>query len=129
MPALRACAALIRGDEILMVRHVHDGRDYWTLPGGGVEDAETPAAAAVRELREETGIEATVVRHLYQRDYVSTAGTAIEEHCFLVDAPTATPGRGHDPELPADGQLLQAVGWHRLDQLHDDPQVSRIRLD
>jgi 8-oxo-dGTP diphosphatase len=27
----------------------------WTLPGGGVEEAETPEQAAVREAREETG--------------------------------------------------------------------------
>jgi 8-oxo-dGTP pyrophosphatase MutT (NUDIX family) len=50
--ANRACAAVLRGSSILMVHHVHDGRDYWTLPGGGVE---TAAEAAVRELMEETG--------------------------------------------------------------------------
>ena len=48
----RACAAVLRRSSILMVHHVHDGRDYWALPGEGVERAETAAQAAVRELRE-----------------------------------------------------------------------------
>jgi len=31
---IRACGAVFHQDRILMVRHIHDGRDYWTLRGG-----------------------------------------------------------------------------------------------
>lgn len=55
--------ALLRGHRVLLA-HRSAGRtdfpDCWSLPGGHVEAGEAPAAALVRELREELGIEAAV---------------------------------------------------------------------
>ena len=119
---LRVCAALIREGVILMVRHVHDGRDYWTLPGGAVEAGETLEQAVLREVREETNLSARVVRPLYQRAYRSGA-----EHCFLLEC-----GReqeavlGHDPELDATSQWLSELAWRPLRDLRDDIQVARV---
>jgi ADP-ribose pyrophosphatase YjhB (NUDIX family) len=45
--------------RILVVRTTYLGPG-WMLPGGRVERSETPHRAAVRETREETGIEVTV---------------------------------------------------------------------
>lgn len=47
--------------RILVVRTTYLGPG-WMLPGGRVERSETPHHAAVRETREETGIEVTVDR-------------------------------------------------------------------
>jgi ADP-ribose pyrophosphatase YjhB (NUDIX family) len=54
---------LVREEEgrILVVRTTYLGPG-WMLPGGRVERSETPHAAAIRETREETGIEVRVDR-------------------------------------------------------------------
>ncbi len=36
--------------------------DLWSLPGGGVDHGETPVEAVVREVKEETGLDARVRR-------------------------------------------------------------------
>ena len=52
---LGARIASIDGENrVMLVRHSY--APGWILPGGGVERGETVYAAAVRELREETGI-------------------------------------------------------------------------
>ena len=56
-----AFAVVFAMDGAVLLGHRAD-RELWTLPGGVVEHGETPWAAAVRETREETGIEVEPVR-------------------------------------------------------------------
>ncbi len=45
--------------EILLVRLSYD-QHQWSMPGGGIDPGESPTEAVIREVREETGLEAEV---------------------------------------------------------------------
>jgi 8-oxo-dGTP diphosphatase len=110
-----------------MVRHVHDSRDYWTLPGGGIEKGETPENAAEREVLEETGLVVTTSRFLF----TTTSDRGTKSHCFLMSDPSnpLDISIGIDPEqehLQPSMRMLQGVQWHNLDSMRSDLQVSRV---
>jgi 8-oxo-dGTP diphosphatase len=55
-PRVRVGALIRWYDRILLCRQEKPGREYWLLPGGGVEGGETLDAALRRELGEELGL-------------------------------------------------------------------------
>ncbi|GAA3657867.1 NUDIX hydrolase [Lentzea roselyniae] len=61
-PRMAAGALFVDGDRVLMVRKTYGER--WDLPGGYVDNGESPAAACKREISEELGLDCQVVRPL-----------------------------------------------------------------
>lgn len=72
-------------DEVLLVRGwLGNGR--WGLPGGGLHRNELPLAGAMRELREETGIEVSAadLQFLFSRNSVRRHGLSFRIHAYAL---------------------------------------------
>ena len=62
-PPVECAGAIVRDDDgrLLLVRRGRPPAEgMWSLPGGRIEPGETAAAAAAREVREETGFEVAI---------------------------------------------------------------------
>ena len=74
----RSVAIVLRNKKILMEKVNYYGRYFYTVPGGGIEEGETPEEAVLRELKEECGLEGKVVRKLAE-----TYTNGRTEHAFF----------------------------------------------
>lgn len=106
-PELIARAVVVRDGAVLLVQERAAG--YWFFPGGHVEAGETPEDAAVRELREELDVGATITARWGELENRWDGHHEIN-HVFAVRIDAADPV-SQEPHL--------AAGWHRLEDLAD----------
>jgi 8-oxo-dGTP pyrophosphatase MutT (NUDIX family) len=115
----------VRDESILMVECRHATFSHWSLPGGRIEEGESPEQAALRELAEEAGMQGTIASLIYTRPWGRDHGEGLEA-CFLVEVDAgAEPALGRDPELEQQDELV-AVAWRPLAELGDDLQVMHV---
>jgi ADP-ribose pyrophosphatase YjhB (NUDIX family) len=112
--------------RLLMVRRAHDPyMGCWDIPGGFSEKHEHPADTAVRELREETGLEGetTGLVGIWMDDYGDTG-----EVCMNIYFTARITGGS---ERPQPGEVAE-LGWFAPDELPENlafPQHERLVLD
>lgn len=104
-------AVLIRdGCGRVLVIHEAYGFRRFGLPGGRLEPGETPGQAAVRETREETGLDVVLGKLVFTAEFVGADHVPFRAYAFDV-----VEVRG----LPAvqDPNEIESVDWYELDAL------------
>ncbi|MEQ9317329.1 MAG: NUDIX hydrolase [Henriciella sp.] len=87
-PQAAAGVVCVKGGQVLLVRRgTPPMTGEWSLPGGRIEPGETAKAAALRELREETGVEARLAGLIDVVDAIvkNRDGTLVTRHYVLCD--------------------------------------------
>ncbi|WP_369247459.1 GNAT family N-acetyltransferase [Streptomyces sp. R41] len=90
---------------------------HWAMPGGGLEDGESPREGALRELREETGwddLEPGPLLCTWEHDF-TRAGVPVRqhEHIYVARGPRREPAGDHLAATHAEDAILNWRWWTR----------------
>lgn len=132
---LAAYAVIVNEGRVLLTRlapHLFPA-ERWTLPGGGVDFGEHPRDAVVREVHEETGLEAHVgeaARVFHVRRPAERDGLEVDYHAVrLVFEGWVDPDSPEPRVVEVDGTTVDAA-WHSLEAvLGGQVPVTPIVLD
>ena len=112
----------LRGDEVLLIRRGRPPKQgEWSLPGGRIEPGERTEDAALRELREETGVEARINRLIAVVDGIfPEAG----RHYVLIDF--AADWVSGEPVAGDDAMEARFVPLDQVEALVDWSETRRV---
>lgn len=114
-PLAVVISALIRDDgKILLIKRAKgDYAGLWGLPGGKIEKEEHLSEAAVREIREESGIDSAFVSFFgYVSEHLLGPDGKVESH-FLLHLCELSPKKNAEARSGKEGELK----WFELDKL------------
>ena len=104
-----SCRGIIfKNGKIAIMHRIKEDRDYYTFPGGGLEDDENKENCIVREIVEELGINIKPIKQVYE--YHNDSSIQYFYLCEWIDGDF---GSGRGPEminyLPHKGQYIPTL--------------------
>ena len=85
-PLVGVGAVVVHDGRVLLVRRGTEPlKGHWTLPGGMLEVGEALTTGAVREVREETGLEVEPIELIELLDRIHREGNRVRYHYVIAD--------------------------------------------
>lgn len=119
---------LDKNKNMLMVKQEHESGEIWMVPGGQIEENETAAQAAVREVKEETGLDIRAGELIWHVEEVSGRGQRFVNYFLGYLTGESVPVLGQDPEFDEGGQVLRDVRFMSRDEIRKLPRVYPVYL-
>ena len=97
--------------------------EYYTLPGGGLENGETLEEGTIREIKEEFGINVKVIKKLYEME---SEKFNQKELFFLCEYESGEFETGEGPEFSSDPKYIESGKY--LPELIERENIEKINL-
>lgn len=97
--------------------------EYYTIPGGGLEEGETEEEGTKREIKEEFGIEVRIVKKLYE---MKSTKFNQKELYYLCEYVSGKFGTGQGPEFSNDPKYKDSGKY--IPELVEKENIKNINL-
>jgi 8-oxo-dGTP pyrophosphatase MutT (NUDIX family) len=115
---IRPSVILFKGNRILVVKSNYSSGEFYLLPGGSIEGAETTSETAIRETKEETNYDIKIVKLLYIQEWINIPRD--KNVMYLIFLGTIVAGEEthmNDPGLE-EGHISK-IEWKTVAELED----------
>jgi ADP-ribose pyrophosphatase YjhB (NUDIX family) len=116
---VRCSALLFRGDTVLVVERVREGRQDWVLPGGNPRPGESIGSCVRREVEEETGLRVNASRIAF----ILEANDYEQRHTLDIVFACTEDGRS-EPQVIEHGLKPTFVSAEQLGALNLRPPIA-----
>lgn len=121
-----ARAIVLKDDRILLMKRFKMGQEYYTLLGGTIERDETPEAAAVREVAEESTVVVDQPRLVFVEDAEQPFGPQYIYLCRYVSGEPNLPPDSEEAYWTTPGKNTYEPRWLPVTELANIPFVSTL---
>lgn len=112
----RVSVLVTKGDKFVLIFRHKNGQDYYAVPGGGIEEGETPQEAAIREIQEELSFTLSDVQFISEVEENLRHDFNFISHTIDTDFAITGPEKNH-LNNPED---LFKPEWHSKDSFRRD---------
>jgi mutator protein MutT len=122
----RAGIIIADTDKILLLNRNHKGRQFYCIPGGHVEEGETPEECAVREMKEESSLNVELGDL-----FIELENQGRKEYYFWATSWSGTPhlgGEEAERNCPEDRFTFEWIPYQQLASLVLYPRLVHEKL-
>ena len=122
----RAGVIVTHNNGILLLNRTRKGKQFYCIPGGHVEEGETPEECAVREMKEESSLDVTLGDL-----FIELENQGRKEYYFWATSWSGTPhlgGEEAERNCPEDLFTFEWIPYQQLDSLVLYPTLVHEKL-
>lgn len=103
---------ILHNGTVLLLHRIKNGKEYYAVPGGGVEVGETEQETAAREIKEETGLTITLGQKI---GVININGS--DEHFYIAEEFQGEPRLGSPEKERRSPDNIYRLEWVPLENM------------